>query len=65
MTEKEIEAFVASAIATRNDERNRVFEGVLELPVLNVEYDEYVKVQDVLALIHRGDWILGFTSDSF
>lgn len=55
MTEKEIEAFVASAIAARNDERNRVFEGVLELPVLNVDYDEYVKVQDVLALIHRGD----------
>lgn len=55
MTEKEIEAFVASAIATRNDERNRVFEGILELPTLLVEYDEYVKVQDVLALIHRGD----------
>lgn len=55
MTEKEIEAFVASAIATRNDERNRVFEGVLELPAILHGAEEYVKVQDVLALIHRGD----------
>ena len=55
MTEEAVESFVAGAISGRNDERNRVFEGVLELPVLLVEYDEYVKVQDVLALIHRGD----------
>ena len=55
MKEEAIEAFVASAIATRNDERNRVFEAVLELPSVLVEFEEYVKVQDVLAIIHRGD----------
>lgn len=50
-----VEGFLAGALAKREDIRNTLFEQVLDLPAVTINYDEYVKISDVLALIHRGD----------
>lgn len=54
MTEEAVEAFVAGAISSRNEERNRLFEEVMALQPLSVDYVEYVRLEDVLTALKRG-----------
>lgn len=48
-----VEGFVAGTILARDTERDRIFEGVVALPPLNVDFVEYIRLDDVLKLIKR------------
>lgn len=48
-----VEGFVAGTILARDTERDRIFEGVMELPHINLDFVEYIKLDDVLKLIKR------------
>lgn len=52
--EAHVEGFIAGTLFSRDTERDRIFEALIALKPLNVDFIEYVPLQEVLKVIKRG-----------
>lgn len=49
-----VEGFLAGAMSERENERNRLYEALVDAETILVDFVEYISVEDVLKLIRRG-----------